>query len=193
MQGPTPRSITRRQLAAGAAWTVPALTVAAAAPVMAVSGPRTCVTMAPSTWTTETSNNASAGGVYWDPSQTNTTHQYPPGFTVNADPPANDTYWATITTTIHVVAGRTYSFSVDYEKFIRNPLTATGTVLINGTTYGSITTTGLPLNGTLPVTYRATTTGTISFALRVTIPATSNQTSGDDITWESVCYTSDWT
>lgn len=173
-------ALTRRTVVLSAAWAVPVVSFATAAPALAASGPAPLIPpLSASTWTLTTSGAVKKDGVAFG---TNATGSY---VNVTTDPALSSTYTATISTTISVVAGVTYYFTWSYVAYANNPRPMTGTLSVDGAALaGGITTatmSGTAVTGTVTQSYTATTTGTVTLAFVFSISATATTGTGDDI------------
>ncbi|MGC0371050.1 hypothetical protein [Microbacterium sp. SLBN-111] len=106
-----PHGLTRRTIVKGAAWSVPAVAVAIAAPTASASDTSTCPSLpVPGAWVTSTSGTGNSAFAGW-----NNTTRTEDGFTFIRDSDSSSTpYVYTISTFVDLEAGRSYLFRLDY-------------------------------------------------------------------------------
>jgi hypothetical protein len=182
----------RRAVVRAAAWSVPAVTIAAAAPAYAVSPPAGCTPSDPFTLPEYTSSN-------WASSLTSTNGAGTAGIQqlngsntfCNAEPNGGHSVMtATVTTNdpVFFEVGRTYYFSIPYSYNTGNPLPMRASLLVGSTVLtpspfadSDITT---PTSGTATVVFTpsANTTDTVQIRRTVDNSANANKVLGDDMT-----------
>ncbi|GAA5108524.1 hypothetical protein GCM10023339_07660 [Alloalcanivorax gelatiniphagus] len=182
----------RRTVARGAVWSVPAVVVSATAPAFAASPcncPEFFVPAFPAAgtagngWTlTATGGSSSGSDVFSNGS-----------FVTVADPPSGGllgsaTRTVTAQRSICVTAGRTYRFTYSWTAYVANPRPMTSELRVNGVAVPAsvITTSNNVTAGTRDVTWVSTTTGNVSLAFVHTVSSSGTTVTGDDITIASV-------
>ena len=181
----------RRAVARGAAWSVPVISVVAAAPAFAAS-PCNCPEFyfagfpasgtAGNGWSLTASSVSPGGG----------TDQFNGGaFVTVADPPANQARAVTASRSICVSTGSTYRFTYSWTAYTANPRPMTSVLQINGVTIaGSIIDTATSsTSGTRDVTWVSNTTGNVNLAFVHTTISSSASNVGDDITVRNIAGT----
>ncbi|RYB93777.1 hypothetical protein EUA93_05020 [Nocardioides oleivorans] len=182
---------TRRTLTRSAAWTVPVVAVATAAPAFAAS-PCNCPEFYfqgfPASGTlgngwTLTSSTASPGGG---------TDRFENGsFITVADPPALGTLAVTAARSICVTSGRTYRFTYSWTAYLSNPRPQTSVLQVNGVTVNgsTIDTSTSTTAGTRSVTWLSNVTGNVTLSFVHTTVASLTSNVGDDITITNIAGT----
>jgi hypothetical protein len=178
--------VSRRTLAAGAAWSVPVIAVGAAAPAFAAS---LCPTIpafsAANGWTLGTTGTGAGSARFANGT-----------YVVDTDAAMNSTYTATASRPLSVVAGVRYTFLLSFTAYVVNARPMTLTLAVNGVALSPsplVDTSTLAVNNgsttshtsTRTATYVAPTSGTVTLALTDSITSTLT-TVGDDITVTSL-------
>ncbi len=175
---PEPLHPSRRTVARGAAWSVPAIAVGAAAPALAASG---CPTLPPFSaadgWVLTESGPPSGGGA-----------QFLDGtFFVQSDAHPDETYTATATHDLDVVAGQGYTFLYDWTAFTGNEHPMTSVLLVDDAPVAGSTvdTSSSGPNGSVSAAYVAPSTGTVRVAVQMSTSSPGGGV-GDDMTVEAI-------
>ncbi|GAA1943289.1 hypothetical protein [Nocardioides hwasunensis] len=190
MNAPRP---TRRTLTRAAAWTVPVVAVATAAPAFAAS-PCNC----PEFYFQPFPNSGTLGNGWAISTVSGTqegggTNQFISGgvFDPPGDPAAGNTLVVQAARTICVTAGRTYRFTYGYTAYLANPRPQTSVLRVNGVnvTGSTIDTTSSGASGSRAVTWTANTTGNVTMAFVHTTAADANSRIGNEIRINNVAGT----
>jgi hypothetical protein len=181
MNSPRP---TRRTLTRTVAWSVPVVTVAAAAPAFAAS-PCNCPEFyypgfpasgqSGNGWTISSTGGTSGGG----------TDQFDTAkFVTVADPPANGSRTVSASRSICVSQGSVYRFNYGYTAYLQNTLQMTSVLQVNGVTLNGSTINTLTsgTSGTRAVTWTANTTGNVNLAFVHSTTALATVVLANDIT-----------
>lgn len=180
-----PRSVSRRTVATGAAWSVPVIAVGAAAPAMAASrcGPLAGFATPPWTLTTSGTSVAGTGAVTLSGGT----------FEQTLDAARGSTFVATVSTSLAVVAGVVYTFVLSFRAYVTNTQPMRTFLDVQGsplTGAALVDTSSLAVNSggsyhvsSRTASYVATSTGTVTVAVRTSIstPGNTSATSGDDM------------